>query len=202
MTEPYRFGRRAYTCCSIAIHFARHESYPLPAGIKHAGQLAYRGVLSWPWSAVCAACTSNPTDAPPPTIAPAEAAVSPPVTRPPAGVVRPTGRPREVRGVRCRDRIVGGARLRKGRSGGGHRDAREGSGPGRAAARCGDGDDRRQPWPRLRVDARRVFPGGHRATAWSPGWRSTVRATPISPRSPAAPTASWCSAAPTARSTR
>ena len=36
-----------------------------------------------------AACTSNPADAPPPTIAPAEAAASPPVTRPPAGVVRP-----------------------------------------------------------------------------------------------------------------
>ena len=36
-----------------------------------------------------AACGSKPTDAPPPTIAPAEAAVSPPVTRPPAGVVRP-----------------------------------------------------------------------------------------------------------------
>ena len=35
------------------------------------------------------ACTSNPADAPPPTIAPAEAATSPPVTRPPAGVVRP-----------------------------------------------------------------------------------------------------------------
>ena len=34
-------------------------------------------------------CGSNPTDAPPPTIMPAEAAASPPVTRPPAGVVRP-----------------------------------------------------------------------------------------------------------------
>ncbi len=35
------------------------------------------------------ACTSNPADTPPPTIAPAEAAVSPPVVRPPAGTVRP-----------------------------------------------------------------------------------------------------------------
>lgn len=35
------------------------------------------------------ACTSHPTDTPPPTIAPAQAAVSPPVARPPAGVVRP-----------------------------------------------------------------------------------------------------------------
>jgi DNA-binding beta-propeller fold protein YncE len=34
-------------------------------------------------------CTSRSDDAPPPTIAPAEAAVSPAVTRPPAGVVRP-----------------------------------------------------------------------------------------------------------------
>jgi len=38
---------------------------------------------------VIAACTSNPSDEPPPTIAPAEAAASPAVTRPPAGVVRP-----------------------------------------------------------------------------------------------------------------
>ncbi|MFY9922338.1 MAG: hypothetical protein WAL26_28730, partial [Mycobacterium sp.] len=34
-------------------------------------------------------CTSNPADEPPPTIAPAEAAVSPPPRTPPAGVVRP-----------------------------------------------------------------------------------------------------------------
>lgn len=34
-------------------------------------------------------CTSNPSDKPPPTIEPAQAAVSPPAARPPAGVVRP-----------------------------------------------------------------------------------------------------------------
>ncbi len=34
-------------------------------------------------------CTSNPAEAPPPTIAPAVAAVSPPLTGAPAGVVRP-----------------------------------------------------------------------------------------------------------------
>ena len=34
-------------------------------------------------------CSSNPADDPPPTIAPAQAAVSPPVTGEPAGVVRP-----------------------------------------------------------------------------------------------------------------
>jgi DNA-binding beta-propeller fold protein YncE len=36
-------------------------------------------------------CSSNPAEAPPPTIAPAEAAVSPPVTGEPPGVVRPLG---------------------------------------------------------------------------------------------------------------
>lgn len=36
-----------------------------------------------------AGCSSNPADAPPPTIDPAEAAVSPPVAGQPAGVVRP-----------------------------------------------------------------------------------------------------------------
>ena len=51
----------------------------------------------------------------------------------------------------------------------------EGAGPRVAAARPGDRDDRRQQRPRLRVDARRVFPGRHRRRAWSPGWRSTVR---------------------------
>ncbi|MDX1886709.1 hypothetical protein SBI63_25465 [Mycolicibacterium sp. 120270] len=35
------------------------------------------------------ACTSNQSDTPPPTIAPAQAAVSPPAARPPAGTVRP-----------------------------------------------------------------------------------------------------------------
>jgi sugar lactone lactonase YvrE len=34
-------------------------------------------------------CTSNPAEAPPPTIIPAEAATSPPVTQQPAGVIRP-----------------------------------------------------------------------------------------------------------------
>src|SRR5689334_15839337 len=38
--------------------------------------------------ALCA-CSANPVDKPPPTVAPASAAVSPPVTTPPAGVVHP-----------------------------------------------------------------------------------------------------------------
>jgi DNA-binding beta-propeller fold protein YncE len=35
------------------------------------------------------ACTGNPVDKPPPTVAPATAAESPPITAPPAGLVRP-----------------------------------------------------------------------------------------------------------------
>ncbi len=48
----------------------------------------YCGVLIILACAV-ASCTSNPADTPPPTIAPAQAAVSPPAVKPPAGVVRP-----------------------------------------------------------------------------------------------------------------
>ena len=39
--------------------------------------------------AVCAGCSSNPLDSPPATIAPAQPAVSPPVSRAPAGAVHP-----------------------------------------------------------------------------------------------------------------
>ncbi|OBA92883.1 hypothetical protein A5662_20695 [Mycobacteriaceae bacterium 1482268.1] len=55
--------------------------------VKHAGQLACCGVLLIATVAVTA-CTSDP-DSAPPTIAPAEAAVSPPASRPPAGIVHP-----------------------------------------------------------------------------------------------------------------
>src|SRR6185312_3983259 len=65
-----------------------HESYPLLKHMKHAGQLVCCGVLLIVGCGVTA-CTSKPSDAPPPTIAPAEAAVSPPAATPPAGVVRP-----------------------------------------------------------------------------------------------------------------
>jgi DNA-binding beta-propeller fold protein YncE len=64
------------------------ESYPLLTRIKHAGQAACCGVLVVIGCAVTS-CTSKAADAPPPTIAPAEAAVSPPLNKPPAGVVRP-----------------------------------------------------------------------------------------------------------------
>ncbi len=56
--------------------------------LKHAGQLACCGALVIVGCSVTA-CTTSPSDAPPPTIAPAEAAVSPPTAKPPAGVVRP-----------------------------------------------------------------------------------------------------------------
>ncbi len=61
----------------------------MPAAAKHAGQIAYWGGLLITLCGLAAACAAKPADTPPPTIAPAEAAVSPPVTQPPAGVVRP-----------------------------------------------------------------------------------------------------------------
>jgi outer membrane protein assembly factor BamB len=65
-----------------------HESYPLLKRIKQAGQSAYCGVLIILCCGVTA-CTSHQSDTPPPTIVPAEAAVSPPAGEPPVGVVRP-----------------------------------------------------------------------------------------------------------------
>jgi hypothetical protein len=64
------------------------ESYPLPLQINALSQLirASAVVLA---TAVLAGCSANKTDAPPPTIVPAQAAQSPPVTGAPAGVVRP-----------------------------------------------------------------------------------------------------------------
>src|SRR6185312_10617323 len=63
-------------------------SYPLQTRVKHAGHIVYCGVILI--TACCVtACTSNSGDTPPPTIAPAQAAVSPPVTQPPAGEIRP-----------------------------------------------------------------------------------------------------------------
>ncbi len=64
------------------------ESYPLPPPLKPAVQLVCGGLLV-ALLLTLAACSSNPIDSPPPTIVPAQAAVSPPVTGAPAGVVRP-----------------------------------------------------------------------------------------------------------------
>lgn len=57
-----------------------------------AGRAVYAGVTALVLL-FAAGCSSNPVDAPPPTIEPAQAAVSPPITAPPDGEVRPvTGR--------------------------------------------------------------------------------------------------------------
>jgi DNA-binding beta-propeller fold protein YncE len=63
----------------------------LPTHTKHTGQLLIRGGAVAVLILALAGCSSDPIDAPPPTIVPAEAAESPPVTGPPAGVVRPLG---------------------------------------------------------------------------------------------------------------
>jgi hypothetical protein len=64
------------------------ESYPLPPQINRFAQLirASAVVLA---TVVMVGCSANQTEVPPPTIVPARAAQSPPVTGAPAGVVRP-----------------------------------------------------------------------------------------------------------------
>jgi hypothetical protein len=62
----------------------------LPTHAKHTGQLVRGGAVAMLILAL-AGCSSDPIDAPPPTIVPAQAAASPPVTGTPAGVVRPFG---------------------------------------------------------------------------------------------------------------
>ena len=63
----------------------------MPPHINHAGQLA-RGLISLMAVVLAVAgCSSHRIDAAPPTIVPAQAAVSPPVSGTPAGVVRPLG---------------------------------------------------------------------------------------------------------------
>lgn len=81
--------RPAYTCWSAEeFQFADSESYPVPFRINTSVQVIL-------WSAVALAtiglsgCSSNPSDAPPPTIAPAQAASSPPARGEPAGAVLP-----------------------------------------------------------------------------------------------------------------
>jgi DNA-binding beta-propeller fold protein YncE len=64
------------------------ESYPVPRRLKPAGQLLRVGLTLLAVFGL-ASCSSHSVDAPPPTVVPAEAAVSPPVTGTPAGVVRP-----------------------------------------------------------------------------------------------------------------
>jgi hypothetical protein len=68
------------------------ESYPLPPHNTLARHLrrAVAGAVA-ALALLATGCSSNHTDAAPPTIAPAQAAVSPPATVPPAGSVRPLG---------------------------------------------------------------------------------------------------------------
>jgi DNA-binding beta-propeller fold protein YncE len=64
------------------------ESYPLPRRLNPPTQLVRVGLFVLALSGI-SGCSSNPPDAPPPTIVPAEAAVSPQASGVPAGVVRP-----------------------------------------------------------------------------------------------------------------
>ena len=64
------------------------ESYPLPRRLNTSAQLIRAGAVVLATAAL-AGCSANSSDAPPPTIVPAQAAQSPPVTGTPAGIVRP-----------------------------------------------------------------------------------------------------------------
>jgi DNA-binding beta-propeller fold protein YncE len=68
--------------------FRTSESYPLLACLNNLAQLIRIGAVALA-IAVSAGCSAKPTDSPPPTIVPAEAAVSPPAVGAPAGVVHP-----------------------------------------------------------------------------------------------------------------
>jgi len=64
----------------------------LPPHAKLSSRLVHSGLVAVTVIAV-AACSSNPADAPPPTISPAAAAVSPPVDAAPDGQLRPLAAP-------------------------------------------------------------------------------------------------------------
>lgn len=71
----------------IVITSVTSGSYPLSVNHKRPRR---RGVVAALLGVVVlAACSENPADKPPPTVAPAAPAVSPPITAAPAGVVRP-----------------------------------------------------------------------------------------------------------------
>jgi DNA-binding beta-propeller fold protein YncE len=63
------------------------ESYPLPLHLNAFAQLIRASAVALA-TVVLVGCSANQTEAPPPTIVPAKAAQSPPVTGAPAGVVR------------------------------------------------------------------------------------------------------------------
>ena len=66
------------------------EGYPLAMHVNKAGLRSYAGMFA-AIATIATGCSSDPFDAPPPTIEPAAAAVSPPVSTAPAGEVMPLG---------------------------------------------------------------------------------------------------------------
>lgn len=64
--------------------------YPLPMVVNRAGLRRYASVFL-AVAALATGCSSNPFDAPPPTIEPARPAVSPPAAATPAGQILPLG---------------------------------------------------------------------------------------------------------------
>lgn len=68
------------------------ESYPLPRFLNVFDQ-RIRALVAVLAIAASTGCSANPADSPPPTVAPAQAAVSPPVGERPAGTVRPIAGP-------------------------------------------------------------------------------------------------------------
>ncbi len=88
MTIPPGAPWKGLDCPVIVSVSATTGSYPLPKTVKRprAGRFLCVALIS---VVVLTACSSNPAEAPPPTIVPASAAVSPPVTTVPAGRVLP-----------------------------------------------------------------------------------------------------------------
>lgn len=74
---------------SIAVRIALTESYPLPRHHKHTVRRRIAGLLAL--LALVTGCSANTFHPRPPTVDPAQPAVSPPVSRRPAGAIRPLG---------------------------------------------------------------------------------------------------------------
>ena len=141
---------------------------------------------------------------PPPTIEPAQPAVSPPASqKPPGAVLALGGHPRRPCSTAARTcwsccapvpiRRAPAMRRRFRR--------RAGSASCDRAAGAGDSVDRRRPRHRLPRGPGRLPRGRPRRRPDIASQDRRRRRAPTSPRSRAAPTAGWCWAAPTARST-
>src|SRR5690349_16616586 len=81
-------SRRCIHWLLVHISPVMTESYPLPRRSNHYLRPCRFGAAALVFSVVTA-CSSHTADAPPPTIAPAQAADSPPATSAPPGQVRP-----------------------------------------------------------------------------------------------------------------